>query len=339
MMNSAAALLRRSAAASSASPLRAALRRCSAAAASDRVSVTRGADGIVEVALSRPSKMNALDLPMFRAIQSAAASLVGDTSVRAVVLHGEGRAFCAGLDAKGFASNPLGFKAACDELLDRPDGEISNLAQDVAYLWRRIAAPVICATHGVCLGGGFQIALGADLRVSSAGCKFSVMEAKWGIIPDMSATVTLPELVPRDVAMELTMTGRIFEAPEALRLGLVTRVADEPLEEARRLAKEIAARSPDSTAAAKRLWHAAYAGADDGRALRVETELQRRLFGGWNQLAATARALGAPPVLTPGYAKRAPEWDAEADAEAEAQLRALLDGEGAEDDERRSAAA
>ena len=307
---------------------------------SERVTVTRQADGIARVTLTRPKKMNALDIDMFKAIQEAARSLIADSAgVRAVVLHGEGRAFCAGLDAKGFASNPLGFKAACDELLDRPDGEISNLAQDVAYLWRRIAAPVICATHGVCLGGGFQIALGADLRVSSAGCKFSVMEAKWGIIPDMSATVTLPELVPRDVAMELTMTGRIFEAPEALRLGLVTRVADEPLEEARRLAKEIAARSPDSTAAAKRLWHAAYAGADDGRALRVETELQRRLFGGWNQLAATARALGAPPVLTPGYAKRAPEWDAEADAEAEEQLRALLDGEGVEEDERRSAAA
>ena len=178
------ALLRRSAAASSASPLRAALRRCSTAA-SDRVSVTRGADGIVGGGRRGLQDERCADLPMFRAIRSAASSLVGDTSVRAVVLHGEGRAFCAGLDAKGFASNPLGFKAACDELLDRPDGEISNLAQGRAYLWRRIAAPVICATHGVCLGGGFQIALGADLRVSSAGCKFSVMEAKWGIIPDM----------------------------------------------------------------------------------------------------------------------------------------------------------
>lgn len=179
----------------------------------------------------------------------------------------------------------------------------------------------------MCLGGGLQIALGCDMRVSTAACKFSVMEAKWGLIPDMSATVTLPELVPKDVALELTMTGRVFDAREALSLGLVTRLSDEPLQEALRLAREIAARSPDSTAAAKRLLHATYASADEGRSLRIETDLQRKLAGGWNQLAQTAKALGAPALLQPGFAQRSAVWDDEADAEAEAAIEAMLDDE------------
>lgn len=287
--------------------------------------MAKDASGIVTVTLSRGSKMNALDLEMFLDIRHAARELIADRSVRAVVLHGEGRAFCAGLDARSFAS-PLTLKSSLATILDRPEGEISNLAQDVGYLWRRVGAPVIAATHGVCLGGGLQIALGADIRVSSPTCKFSVMEAKWGIIPDMSATVTLPELVPKDVAMELTMTGRVFDAREALSLGLVTRLADEPLEESLRLAAEIATRSPDSTAAAKRLLHATYASADDGRNLRLETHLQRKLMGGWNQMAQAAKALGAPPALTPGFAQRSAVWDEEADAEAEAAIEAMLDG-------------
>ena len=108
--------------------------------------------------------MNALSLPMFRSIQAAARELIDDKTVRAVVLHGEGRAFCAGLDVKSVMGSPLSVKANIDELLRRPDGEVSNLAQDVGYLWRRIPVPVIAAIHGVCLGGGLQIALGADMR-------------------------------------------------------------------------------------------------------------------------------------------------------------------------------
>ena len=155
------------------------------------------------------------------------------------------------------------------------------------------------------------------------------MEAKWGLIPDMSATVTLPELVPRDVALELTLTGRVFLATEALKLGLVTRVADEPLAEAMRLAKEIASKSPDAAPAAKRLLHATYSdGCDEARALRVESDLQRRLLGGWNQAACAAKGLGAPAFLQPSFRERAAAWDDEADAEAEAELRAMLDGAG-----------
>jgi len=289
------------------------------------VRLTRHPKGLVQVTLARPSKMNALSLPMFRSIQAAARELIDDKSVRAVVLHGDGRAFCAGLDVKAVMANPLSVKANIDELLHRPDGEVSNLAQDVGYLWRRIPVPVIAAIHGVCLGGGLQIALGADMRIAAPATKMSIMEAKWGLIPDMSATVTLRELVPKDVAMELTMTGRVFEAEEALRLGLVTRLAADPLAEALSLAEQIATRSPDATAAAKRLLHATYSeAADDARALRLETELQRRLLLGWNQLACAARGLGAPPPLQPGFRERGDTWDAEADEAAEAELLEML---------------
>jgi len=304
-------------------------RLLSSNASSERVRVTKGADGVVEVVLSRPEKLNALDIDMFRSIQATADSLIADSSgVRAVVIHGEGRGFCAGLDVKS-VMHPLSMTANMEELLHRPEGRVGNLAQDVGYLWRRVPAPVIAVTHGMCLGGGLQIALGADMRISSASCKFSVMEAKWGIIPDMSATVTLPELVPKDVAMELTLTGRVFQGREALRLGLVTRVSDEPLAEALRLAREIAAKSPDAAAAAKRLLHATYAeGCEDARALRVESELQRRLLGSWNMGVCVAKGMGVPPFLQPSFKERAACWEAEADEEAEAELRAMLDGVG-----------
>ncbi|KAH8066509.1 delta-3,5-delta-2,4-dienoyl-CoA isomerase [Aureococcus anophagefferens] len=153
-------------------------------------------DHVAVVTLARPKKMNALDMDMFRAVRDAALALRENADVRCVVVHGEGRAFCAGLDVKS----------------------------EVSYLWRTVPCPVIAAVHGVCIGGGFQIALGADVRVAAAETKFSVMEAKWGLIPDMGATLALRELVPRDVAIELTTTGRIFRAEEAKALGLVTRV-------------------------------------------------------------------------------------------------------------------
>ena len=289
-----------------------------------RVQQSKGPNGVVTVRLCRPDKLNSLDMHMFRAIASCARSLAADRSVRAVVLHGEGRAFCAGLDVKN-VNNPMHARANLAELLDRPEGAISNLAQDVSYLWRRVPAPVIVATHGVCIGGGFQIALGADMRISTPNCKFSIMEAKWGLIPDMGGTVVLPELVPKDVAMELTMTGRIFDGAEALSLGLITRISDDPLTEAQHLAAEIAARSPDSTAAAKRLLDATYTESDDKRKLHLETALQRRLLGGWNQLACSAKGLGFPVALTPGFLQRSKEWSAEADEKAEAELRAMLD--------------
>jgi len=145
-----------------------------ASGATQRVQIDRGTNGVVTVKLNRADKLNSLDMEMFRSIAGAARELAADRSVRAVVVHGDGRAFCAGLDVRS-VNHPLRARANTAELLERPTGSASNLAQDVCYLWRRIPAPVIAATHGVCLGGGFQIALGADLRISTPKCKFSIM--------------------------------------------------------------------------------------------------------------------------------------------------------------------
>ena len=154
-------------------------RLLSSSATSSRVTVTRHPNGVHQVTLARAAKMNALDMDMFRALAKTARDLTTEKAMRAVVVHGDGRAFCAGLDVRSVASNPLVAKDNMKELLTRKEGEISNLAQDVGYLWRRVPAPVIAATHGVCLGGGLQIALGCDMRVSAPSCRFSVMEAKY----------------------------------------------------------------------------------------------------------------------------------------------------------------
>ena len=261
----------------------------------DRVVTTLdSATGIATVELNRPDKLNALDLRMFHAIRDAAVALRDNRSVRAVILQGRGRAFCTGLDVASFgrdATNPL---TAMRQLLERSDANnVANLAQDVAYAWRTLPVPVICAVHGTCFGGGLQIALGADLRLVTADCKLSVMEAKWGLIPDMSASVTLRELVSIDVAKELTWTGKIVSGEEAARLGLCTRVVPDPAAEARALAEQIIRGSPDATSAAKEMFHKTWAAPSASYCLRVETELQERLLLGWNQMAAASRsALG-----------------------------------------------
>lgn len=176
--------------------------------------------GIYHVMLNRPDKLNALSYPMFEAIADAAASLKGNKSVRTVIISGSGRAFCTGLDVSSIGKNPLNF----NNLLKKPAGtEISNLAQDVGYLWRQLPVPVIVSLHGMCYGGGLQIAMGADFRISTPDCKMSIMEAKWGLIPDMSAAVTFRELIRMDVIKELTMTARIFSGQEGKDYGFVTR--------------------------------------------------------------------------------------------------------------------
>jgi len=295
------------------------------------VRVERVEETIAVVTLDRPEKLNALDMAAFRGLRDAALELRDDTTVRAVVLRGAGRAFCAGLDVKS-VMHPLRAKENWAELLGRVENEPANLAQAVSYLWRSVPCPVVCAVHGACFGGGFQIALGADVRIAAEDACLSVMEAKWGLIPDMGATVALRELTRRDVALELTTTGRVVPAREALALGLVTRVvAGSAYDEALDVARRIAAGSPDAAAAAKQLWHAAYDGPMGAPAerelLRLETDLQERLLGGWNQVACSAsRGLGAPPALVPGFADRADAWGPEAQEAARAWLARLDDG-------------
>jgi enoyl-CoA hydratase/carnithine racemase len=250
------------------------------------------ADHVATVTLARPDKHNALDRAMFEAIAAAVAEVAATPGVRAVVLHGEGPSFCSGLDVGSFlADGPNGF----DILLDREGPRQANLAQRVATDWLDLPMPVIAAIHGNCFGGGMQIALGADVRIAAPDAKLSIMEARWGLVPDMGITQTLTRLVPIDVAKELTFTARRVSGQEAAALGLVTRCADDPLAAARELAAEIAARSPDAVRAAKKLYEKTWP-APAANALELETELQRNLMGSPNQLEAVRAGMTREPA-------------------------------------------
>jgi len=260
----------------------------------DRVRVQIGARGVATVTMVRSDKHNALDQAMFEALVKAAEQLAGDASVRAVVLHGEGKSFCSGLDVASFMSGERGTGV----LLDRDEDRVANLAQRVTYDWSLVPAPVIAAIHGNCFGGGLQIALGADIRIAAPDAKLSVMEVKWGLVPDMGITQTLPRLIPIDVAKELTFSGRIVSGTEGFELGLVTRTAEDPLSAALALADEIAQKSPDAVRAAKRLYDQTWASDDTAAALVLESELQTRLIGSPNQIAAVVAGMsGEPPVF------------------------------------------
>jgi enoyl-CoA hydratase/carnithine racemase len=220
--------------------------------------------------------------------------LAANAAVRAVVLHGEGKSFCSGLDIASFMTGQGG----TDVLLVRDDDRLANFAQRVAYDWSLVPAPVIAAIHGNCFGGGLQIALGADIRIAAPDAKLCIMEVKWGLVPDMGITQTLPRLVPIDVAKELTFSGRIVSGSEGSALGLVTRTAEDPLAAALALAEEIANKSPDAVRAAKRLYDETWSSDDSAAALVLETDLQVGLIGKANQIAAvTAGMSGAPPVF------------------------------------------
>jgi enoyl-CoA hydratase/carnithine racemase len=244
-------------------------------------------DHVAVVTLNRPDKHNALDGPMFEGIVAAAADVAARPDVRAVVLHGAGPSFCSGLDVSAMGS--------LDNLLTRDEGRRSNLAQRACTDWIDVPAPVIAAVHGNCFGGGLQIALGADVRFAAPGTRLSVMESKWGLVPDMGITSTLPRLVRIDVAKELTYTGRVVSAAEAAAVGLVTRVAEDPLAAAMELAAEIAGRSPDAVRAAKRLYDTTWLGPVED-ALRLETELQVGLIGSPNQIEAVRAGLTKEPA-------------------------------------------
>lgn len=228
---------------------------------SDRVKIDV-ADGVAHVRLNRPDKMNALDGAMFAAIADAGETVAADGSVRAVVLSGEGRAFCSGLDFSSFQAMADGPRAGAGDgdgggasmrAIGETSGRITHLGQQVAHVWQEVPVPVIAAIQGVALGGGIQIALGADMRIVAPDARMSVLEVKWGLVPDMTGTWMLTRLVGLDVAKELTFTGRMVEGEEAVRIGLATRVAADPLAEAQALAAEIAGKSPEAVRAAKRL--------------------------------------------------------------------------------------
>ncbi|MGD9386704.1 MAG: crotonase/enoyl-CoA hydratase family protein [Gammaproteobacteria bacterium] len=250
---------------------------------------------VAVVSLARPDKRNALDIAMFEALDEAAGSLATDPELRAVVLTGEGRSFCAGLDLAAFASGASEMR----KLLDRPDGEVANLAQRVGWNWRQCPVPVIAALHGEVFGGGLQVALGADLRFARPDARLSVMEVRWGLIPDMAGSQTLRNLVRRDVALELAWTGRVVGGEEALALGLVTRLAEDPLAEAVALAETIAGHSPDAVRGVKRLFNEAWHSGEEA-ALRLEEALQLQIIGRPNQMEAVRAGMaGEAPRFGP----------------------------------------
>jgi enoyl-CoA hydratase/carnithine racemase len=245
-------------------------------------------NGVADVRMVRADKMNALDDAMFNALIETGERLKTEKGVRAVVLSGEGRAFCAGLDMGNFGKMASGERRGgnTDSLVAAgrtPGG--SNRAQQAVMVWREVPVPVIAAVHGVAFGGGFQLTLGADIRFVAPDARLAVLEIKWGLVPDMAGMVLLRGLVRDDIARELTYTGRIFHGEEALKLGIATRVCETPHSEALALAAEIASKNPDAIRAGKRLFNLA-ADADQRAILLAETKEQVALIGSPNQVEA-----------------------------------------------------
>ncbi|WP_369725311.1 crotonase/enoyl-CoA hydratase family protein [Bradyrhizobium sp. LLZ17] len=245
-------------------------------------------EGVADVRLVRADKMNALDQAMFEALVAATERLSKEKGVRAVVLSGEGRAFCAGLDMGRFAAMkekggngiPGGENR---DLTKRTHGQ-ANFAQAAVWGWRQLPMPVIAAIQGVAFGGGFQLALGADMRFLAPDARMSVMEIKWGLVPDMAGTPILASLVRDDILRDLTYTGRIFSAQEAMAFGLATRICDDPRAAALEAARDIAGKSPDAIRAAKRMLN--NLSVDPGPALLAESVEQQKLIGSANQTEA-----------------------------------------------------
>jgi enoyl-CoA hydratase/carnithine racemase len=250
----------------------------------DRIRLTID-DGVADVRLSRPDKMNALDPDMFKAIAEAGSRLKDDRRVRVVVLSGEGRGFCAGLDLARMIAASKGESILPFADLGKRSHGFSNWAQHLVWLWRELPVPVIAAVHGIAVGGGFQLMLGADLRYVAPGTRLAIIETKWGVVPDMAGTQLMRHLVREDVVRELTYTGRIFSAEEALAWGFATRIVDDPHAAALQTAREIATRSPDAIRAAKRLLNLAVA-CDAATGLAAETEEQKTLLGQPNHVEA-----------------------------------------------------
>lgn len=249
-------------------------------------------EGVADVRLTRGDKMNALDPAMFAGIADAIAQLNDTAGLRAVVLSGEGRAFCAGLDMASMASGGSGAS-----LSERSYGE-ANLFQHVAWGWRTLPVPVIAAVHGVAFGGGFQIMSGADIRIAAPGTRFSIMEMRWGIVPDMAGFALWRGQARDDVVRELAYTAREFESEEALRHGFVTRIEEDPHAAAMALAQSIAGRNPHAIRAVKRLANTAIE-ADSAAILRAESDEQAQLLRSPNQMEAVmANMQKRAPVFT-----------------------------------------
>jgi enoyl-CoA hydratase/carnithine racemase len=258
-------------------------------------------DGVADVRLNRPERLNALNHDMFADLLDVGLAVRRRPDVRAVVLSGSGRGFCAGLDYELFntmaAGEPVNRTPRDSELLG-PEDQLRELGrgQRAALVWGTVPVPVIAAVHGAAFGGGFQLMLPADIRVLAPDALLSVAEVRWGLVPDMAGTQLLPRLVGMDVAKELTLTGRVVTGEEAAAIRLATRVADDPRDEALGLAREIAARNPDAVRIAKSLlddaWHLPM-----GDGLAAERAAMSRLMGSPNQVEAVRARLEKRPAV------------------------------------------
>ena len=263
-------------------------------ATGDRVTIHVSV-GVAEVTLNRSDKLNALDPAMFKAIIAAGERLSRMAGLRAVVLTGGGKGFCAGLDRETFASIAAGGAVPTLRDLAKRTHGLANDFQQAAYVWRTLPVPVIAAIHGVALGGGFQIALGADMRYVAPDARLSILEIKWGLVPDMTGVALMRDLARSDVIRELSLTGRVFSGAEALAYGFATSLHADPLAAAARAtAKEIAGRSPDAVRAVKRLLNMA-SDADTAAILLAESKEQAALIGSPNQLEAVRAGVEGRP--------------------------------------------
>ncbi|WP_100641816.1 crotonase/enoyl-CoA hydratase family protein [Alteromonas facilis] len=239
------------------------------------------------VTLNRPDKHNALDMAMFIAIDNVISQIKRDKTIRVVIVNGAGESFCSGLDIKSVLSSA----GNAFRLLFKWLPGNANLAQRVTVGWRRLKVPVIMVLHGKCWGGGMQIALGADFRIASSDCSLSIMESRWGLIPDMGGTLGLRECVANDHATKLAMTSETLSADEAHNIGLITTVNDQPMHAAETLAQQLISRSPDAISTIKRIYHKIWC-RHERRILAAESINQIRVILGKNQRIAVKREMG-----------------------------------------------
>ncbi|MGY4475155.1 crotonase/enoyl-CoA hydratase family protein [Bradyrhizobium sp. USDA 3364] len=259
----------------------------------DRVTLSI-ANGVADVRLNRPHKLNALDPAMFTAIADVGAQLADNPKIRAVVLSGEGQAFCAGLDMERLVATTEGESILPFADLGQRTHGIANFAQHLVWLWRELPVPVIAAVHGIAFGGGFQLMLGADVRYLAPATRLAIIEAKWGLVPDMAGTLLMRHLAREDVVRELTYTACVFSADEALSYGFATRIVEDPRAAALETARAIADRNPDAIRAAKRLLNLA-ADRDAATGLAAETAEQALLLGTPNHIEAVRATLERRP--------------------------------------------
>jgi enoyl-CoA hydratase/carnithine racemase len=255
----------------------------------ERVLVTFD-EGVAHVQLNRPDKLNALDSAMFDALIETGNRLKALPGLRAVVLSGAGKAFCAGLDMERFQSMASGVDSTASLRLGPRVHDACNVPQYAAMVWRSVPVPVIAAVHGAALGGGLQIALGADLRIVAPDSKLGLLEIRWGIIPDMGAFIVLPELMSADRIRDLAYSGRTLSGTEAATVGLATRTSDTPLEDALAMARDIASRNPDAIRACKAMVAAGFS-PNQAQRLQLESDAQIAIMERPNQREAVRAQL------------------------------------------------